>query len=123
MKKRIKTVIIAVVVTCAIIVSCAYAIPVHAETVELGHGEFYPKLAVVVSSIRIDTGLWVVDCQDRTGNVWSFFDNEGTWTIGDIANLLMWDLGEYEEDDEIVEVYWEGYTENLESFFKTLEWR
>ena len=123
MKKQIRAIIIATIITCAIIVSCAYAMPVQAEAAELGHGEFYPKLAVVVSSVRIDTGLWVVDCQDRTGNVWSFFDDEGTWVIGDIANLLMWDLGEREEDDEIVEVYWEGYTENLESFFKTLEWR
>lgn len=127
MKKQIRAVIIATIITCAIIISCAYAMPVQAEAAneaaELGHGEFYPKLAMVISSVRIDTDLWIVNCQDRTGNVWAFFDDEGTWEIGDIANLLMWNLGEREEDNEIIEVYWEGYTDNLETFFKIIEWR
>lgn len=119
MKKQIHAIIIATIVTCAIIISCAYAMPAKAEA---RHPEFYPKLTIVFEAEKIED-YWVVYCIDKTQNIWSFYDDEGTWVKGDIANLLMWNLGEYEEDDEIVEVYWEGYTENLESFFKTLEWR
>ena len=67
MKKQIRAIIIATIVTCAIIISCAYAMPAQAESAELEHGEFYPKLTVVISSVRIDTGLWVIECQDMYG--------------------------------------------------------
>lgn len=118
--KEVKVVIIATIVTVLILVSTAFALPAKAEA---DRGEFYPKLTVVVSSVRIDTGLWVVDCRDQEGNKWSFFDDEGTWEYGDIANLLMWNMGEREEDDEIIEVYWEGYTENIEMYCKIMGWK
>lgn len=88
------------------------------EAAELGHGEMYPKLTVIIESTKIDD-LWLVSCRDREGNVWAFWDDEGTWAYGDIANLLIWDL----EEDEILEVYWEGYTENPQSFFQMMGWR
>ena len=117
MKKQIKTIIIATVITCAIMISCAFAMPAKAED----RGEFYPKLTVVFETEKVGD-LWVVYCVDKTQNVWSFYDDEGTWAKSDIANLLMWNMGEHEEEDEIIEVYWEGYTENLEMFFHVTEW-
>ena len=116
--KEFKIAIIATAVACFIMISCAFAMPVHAED----HGEFYPKLTVVFETEKVGA-IWVVHCMDKSQNVWSFYDYEGTWAKGDIANLLMWDLNEHEEDDEIIEVYWEGYTENLETFFHVIEWR
>lgn len=118
MKKQIRAIIIATIVTIAIMVSCACAMPAYAED----RGEFYPKLTVVFETEQVGD-MWVVYCIDKTQNVWSFYDDEGTWAKGDIANLLMWNMGEHEEDDEIIEVYWEGYTENIESFFQLMGWR
>lgn len=118
MKKQIRIIIIATVITCALMISCAFAVPAHAED----RGEFYPKLTVVFEIEKVGD-LWVVYCVDKIQNVWSFYDDEGTWAKGDIANLLMWNIGENEEEDEIIEVYWEGYTENLEMFFQVNNWR
>lgn len=118
------TLIKLVVITCACIFALFACLPVGVaraaseERAELGHGEMYPKLAVVIESTKVDD-LWLVSCRDREGNVWAFWDDEGTWAYGDIANLLMWGL----EEDEIIEVYWEGYTENVQSFFQTMGWR
>lgn len=42
---------------------------------------------------------------------------------GDIVNLLMWNVSEHEKDNEIIEVYWEGYTEDISSFFQMNGWR
>jgi hypothetical protein len=118
------TLIKLVVITCACIFALFACLPVEVaqaaseERAELGHGEMYPKLAVIIESTKVDD-LWLVSCRDREGNVWAFWDDEGTWVYGDIANLLMWGL----EEDEIVEVYWEGYTENVQSFFQTMGWR
>lgn len=116
--KETKTAIIATVLTIIVIFSCMFAIPATAED----RGEFYPKLTVVFKTEKIGD-LWVVYCIDKTQNIWSFFDDEDTWEKGDIANLLLWNMGENEEDDEIIEVYWEGYTENLETFFHVTTWR
>ena len=119
--KPIKTIIIATIVTIAIIMSCACALPAGAEAAD--RGEFYPKLTVVVETELVTPDLWVITCEDREGNLWAFYDDEGEWDVGDIANLLMWNMGEREEDDEVIEVYWEGYTENIEDFFHVTEWR
>ena len=118
MKKQIRAIIIATIVTCVILISCACAIPAQAE-----RPEFYPKLTVVVDSIRIDSHLWVVDCRDKDGNIWSFFDDEGTWARGDIANLLMMTINENEEEDELVEIYWEGFTEYPDEYFMVIGWK
>jgi len=119
--KEIKIIIIAVVITVAIMLSCACAMPACAEQ---DRGEFYPRLTVVVEKEQIgESGLWVITCRDKGGNLWAFYDDGGEWDIGDIANLLMWNMGEHEEDDEIIEVYWEGYTEDIDSFFQMEGWR
>ena len=98
--KIIKT--ITIIITLAVVLSCTYA--------EQVRGEFYPRLTVVVEKEQIEqSDLWIITCKDRVGNLWAFYDDEGEWDIGDIANLLMWNIGEREEDDEIIEVYWEGH--------------
>jgi len=107
---------------CAIIAIfiCGLVLPVYAEVGD--RGEFYPKLAVVVSSERVGEAFEIT-CVDRDGNEWGFWDYEEEWIPGDIVNLLMWHLGEREEDDELVEVYFEGYTDNIDEFFRVIEWR
>lgn len=98
-----KKIIIATITTIMIILSCATIIPASAEVGD--RGEFYPRLTVVVD--RIETKVY---CRDRDGNIWVFFDEEEEWKVGDIANLLMWRKDIHEIHDEIIEVYWEGYT-------------
>ena len=96
--------IIATIITITILTACACAIA------EVGdRGEFYPRLAVVTSYERIeDSDLWVITCTDKDGNEWAFYGEDEDAHIGNIFNLLMWNLGETEEEDEIVEVYYEG---------------
>ena len=114
--KKVTAIIITIITLCAIATATA--------TAEVGdRGEFYPRLTVVVEKEQItDTGLWVIYCQDKDGEVWAFYDDVGDWDVGDIANLLMWNVGEYEEENEIIEVYWEGYTENPAGFFSLEGW-
>lgn len=115
--KEIKIIAIATIVTICLIVSCAFATAEEAD-----HGEFYPKLTVVRGSHRIESRLWVVECVDRGGNVWTFYDEEGTWEQGDIANLIMWAVTEDPFEDEVVEIYWEGHTENMELYRDSMGW-
>lgn len=120
--KQTKVIIAATIITVIIMLSCAYAIPATAEVCD--HGGLYPRLTIVVEKEQMaDSGLWVIYCQDRDGNVWAFYDDEGEWNVGDIANLLMLSVNEHEEEDEIIEVYWEGYTENPAEFFSLEGWR
>lgn len=119
--KEVKIIIIATIITLCVIISCAFATPVEAE--DFDRGEFYPKLTVVRNSIRIESRLWAVECIDQAGNVWSFYDDEGTWVEGDIANLLMWALTEDPFEDEIVEVYWEGHVEDINEYRATMGWK
>jgi len=122
MKKQIRTTIIATIATIIIIFSCALALPAVAEVCD--RGEFYPRLTVVVETEQVeDSNLWIVYCQDKDGNVWAFFSGEDDWDEGDVANLLMKRVTEHEEEDEIIEVYWEGYTEDVETFFSLERWR
>jgi hypothetical protein len=105
--KSTKIVIIATIITAIIMISTAFAMPASAEVGD--RGEFYPRLAVVTSYERIgDTGLWVITCTDKDGEEWAFYGEEEDAHIGNVFNLLMWNMGEAEEEDEIVEVYYEG---------------
>ena len=106
MKNTIKIIAIATIVTVAIMISCAYAMPACAEHKD--HGEFFPQLTVVVGYEHIGTDLWLIECMDKDGEVWSFYGEEEDAHIGNIFNLLLWDLGEAEEDIEVVEAYFEG---------------
>ena len=111
--------IIAVIITCIILISCACAMPAVAEE----YGEFYPRLSVVISSIYAENNMWIVTCQDKDGNRWAFFNDTDDWDTGDICNLLMWNVDEDITLHEIVEVYWEGYTEDITLWMEINGWR
>ena len=108
MKKIIST---ATAITIAIIIVCSFVMTASAEVGD--RGEFYPLLTVVTGYERIgDTDMWIIDCTDKDGRVWSFYGEEEDAHIGIMFNLLMWNMGEAEEDDEIIEVYYEGRLDN-----------
>lgn len=102
--------ILAVVVAIIVILFSSYACSESAN-----RPEFYPKLTVVFEIETIEN-VRIVYCIDRTRNIWTFYDEANEYEIGDIANLLMWAISDNPEMDEIVEVYWEGYTENINLF-------
>ena len=106
--KTTKIAAIATIITIIVIALCGVA-TANAED----HGEFYPRLAVVTAFERLgDIDEWIIDCTDKDGNVWSFYGEKEDAHIGNIYNLLMWNMGEAEEDDEIIEVYYEGRMDN-----------
>lgn len=112
-----RIVIIATIITCAIIIGCFCVIPVYAED----YGEFYPLLTIVTNTQQ--EGEWyIVECTDKSGNQWIFYSDDNSWQRGDIANLLMWNIGASQFENEIIEVYWEGYTEDISQFYTVLTW-
>lgn len=94
----------------AIIIAVIALFTIATATAEVGdRGEFYPLLAVVTAYEQIgDTDMWVINVTDKDGRVWSFYGEEEDCHIGTMFNLLMWNMGEAEENDEIIEVYYEG---------------
>jgi len=103
--KTTKIAIIATIITIIIMLSCASLVSAEAED----RGEFYPKLAVVTGYERIgDTDEWVIYLTDRDGQVWSFYGEAEDAHIGILFNMLMWNMSEVEEEDELIEVYYEG---------------
>lgn len=96
--------IIATIITITILTACAVAVA------EVGdRGEFYPRLTVVTSYERLgDTDEYIINCTDKDGMVWSFYGEEEDAHIGTMFNLLMWNMHEEEEQDEVIEVYYEG---------------
>ena len=108
MKKIITT---ATAITIAIIIACSFVMTASAEVGD--RGEFYPRLTVVTSYEQVGD-LWIIDCTDKDGMVWSFYGEEEDAHIGTMFNLLMWNMGEAEEDDEIIEVYYEGEMDTMQ---------
>ena len=95
--KKITAIIITIIALCAI------------ATATADRGEFYPRLAVVTAYEQIEgTDEWIITCTDKDGKEWAFYGEEEDAHIGNVFNLLMWNVGETETDDEIVEVYYEG---------------
>lgn len=121
--KETKICIIAVIITCLIIVSTAFALPAQAEANPITSEDYYGKLVVVLDSNQIETSIWNVSCQDKNGKIWEFLNDDGDLQQGDILTLLMFRVNDNEEDDECMEYMWEGYTENLEMFFQVMGWR
>lgn len=101
MKTMLKVVAIATIITICVIVSCSYAMAEEAE--------FYPKLTIITEVEQMGDELWVVYGIDHNGNQWSFYDDEGTWEAGDLANLMMWNNSPDPENHEVIEVYFEGH--------------
>ena len=98
----------------AIIAVLCITISAYAE------GEMYSHLTIVVDKEQTDENMWLIYCEDKSGDIWAFYADEDEWEPGDICNLL---IKCTEEDEEIIEVYWEGYIENLDLFFFLTEWR
>lgn len=121
MKKQVRAIIIATIITIITIVSCAYAMPVHAEGIT--SEDYYGKLTVVVGRTQLESHLWVIECKDKDGEIWTFLDDEGTWARGDIVNLLMFRISENTKNDEAQDAIWEGHTDDLEMFFQVMGWR
>ena len=71
-------------------------------------GEFYPLLTIVIDVINDTDEIYIILCEDMSGNVWQFYDEENFWKVGDLCNLLMWNMGGPQTEDEIIEVYYEG---------------
>ena len=107
----------------AIIIALCIATTATAEVGD--RGEFYPRLAVVTGWELIEgTNEYLISCTDKDGDVWEFFGEEEDAHIGNIFNLLMWNMGENEKNDEIIEVYYEGrMTEDAMYAWVTGEWR
>ena len=102
-----KIIAITLSLTLALTLSLAYAEDMT------DRGEFYPLLTIVIDKDYSEQ--WpIVICEDKQGNIWTFYDDIDIWQIGDIANILMWNMGGNIEDDEVVEVYYEGHIENME---------
>ena len=120
--KEAKICIIAVIITSLIIISTAFALPAQAEAAPVTSEDYYGKLVVVTSSIRLETSIWIISCQDKNGNIWEFRNGEGL-EQGDILTLLMFRLNEREEDDECMEYMYEGHTDNINLFFQVMGWR
>lgn len=121
MKKQIRAIIIATIVTICIIIGCAQAMPACAEKFEPEFENVYPKLTAVFE-IENESQFRIVRCMDTSRNVWEFYDDEFEWEVGDVANLLMWDCNSQNPyDDEIINVIWEGY--NLNLYYEFMEWR
>lgn len=105
--KTTKIATIATIITAIIMIACSYIVPAVAEVGD--RGEFYPRLAVVTAYEQIEgTDEWIITCTDKDGEEWAFYGEEEDARIGNVFNLLMWNVGEIETDDEIIEVYYEG---------------
>lgn len=113
--KEFKVCMVALVVFCVVVISCSFAMAQEM-------GEYYPKLTVVqhIETIR---DYDIVSCQDKDGDMWVFYSDIGDYDVGDILNLLMWNNSEDIYQHEIIEVYWEGYTDNMYRFMYVTDWR
>jgi hypothetical protein len=121
--KEAKICIIALLVTCFILISTSFALPACAEAAPVTSVDYYGKLVAVTSSVRIETSIWAVSCRDRNGEVWQFLNDTGELEQGDILTLLMFRVNENEKDDECMDYMYEGHSHNLDAFFEVMEWR
>ena len=98
--KNIKIIITAVILTCALIIGCAHAIPAYAEN------EINVFPAVIMACDITEDSVVAVDLN---GNKWAFYGVED-WSIGDIA-LITTDTKNTETptDDEIIDTEYGGF--------------
>ena len=74
-----------------------------------GAETLYPLLTVVVKYEKAEEqNTNVVTCIDRYGNLWSFYDDEDFWSVGDLCNLLMSRPDSLYEEDQIIDSSYEG---------------
>lgn len=116
---NLKAWIVTLMIACVVMVACSFSLTATAEE---EYGEFYPKLAIIIETAQ-EGEYWVSICEDQEGNCWAFYDDTDEWDVGDVVNLLMWNSGIGIENDEIVEVYWIGYTQTVNDLFHMIGWR
>jgi len=121
--KEFRICIIATIIVSLILISTALAFPAQAEANPITSEDYYGKLVVVRSSIQLEISIWVVDCEDKDGNIWTFLNDTGDLRQGDILTLLMFRVNNNIEDDECMEYMYEGHTDNPETFFEVVGWR
>lgn len=92
----------------ALLIMAVILFSVVGAKAEREEGKTYSRLAVVVGWEKVEDE-WLVICQDREGNLWSFYDDEGFWKICDFCNLLMFAYDDDFTNDEIIDVVYEGY--------------
>ena len=97
---------VAAIITICIIVLCGLA----TATAETLPEDSYTLITVVINCEPIDDSLYIVDCITDDGNVWSFYDDIEEWHKGDIAILTMRRISEVQEEDEVIDAEWFGYT-------------
>ena len=107
-----KVIVIATIITIAIIVSCACALPVHAETIY--------TLDTVVVGWELEYGNYKIDCLDENGDVWEFYDEE-PWNIGDMVTLRLFAFDEDYTHDELLDVEYVGHLELHELAYYILD--
>lgn len=96
--KTLKLAMIMTLVTCVIMLTMAFAVGAHAESVVLP--------SVVIECTETTEG-WLVACIDKSGDVWGFYEDCEPWDIGDFALLTLY-------NDEVVEVMYICHLEGLD---------
>lgn len=84
-----------------------------------GNESIYPKLTIIFQ-IEKNNDFWIIYCLDTSQNIWSFYDEEEVWHIGDIVNLLLLHNTQLQED-QVIAAYAEEYN-NLKFFLQIIQW-
>ena len=104
MKKTILSIIVVLIIAGAFMGIALHAIPttttIKAEAKTEPTARLYPLTAVVVEMDREND---IVTCADYSGNLWEFEGCED-WETGDVASLLMCDLGTISIYDDTIEM-------------------
>ena len=102
--KEFKAAIIAAIITCIILYSCAFALPANAEA----EPESYKLMGVVVNVSCPFPGTEEVLVMDANGEVAGFYADPDDFHEGDVLVLTFIDLHEIEEEDELADVEYIG---------------
>ena len=58
-----------------------------------------------------DPAVRIIECLAEDGDIWTFYDDEGDWAIGDVLYLVIW---EGPVEPEIVDLIWFDFLEPVE---------
>ena len=73
---------------------------------------FHSRVAMI-TEIDEENNIITVTCGN--GNMFSFYNTDGDWMLGDLCSLIMYDNGtEIVHDDKVVSVRYGGYIELFE---------
>lgn len=93
--------IIAVIITIIIILTACYGIATAENLCE----NLYRLPAVVIDCVKAEeSNFYLISCITDDGMIWTFFDSEDYWMIGDMIDLLILEGTRGETDSEIIGV-------------------